>query len=218
MTVSRSQPESNVTAPAAAPERSGLRVGPLIRWLHLYGSMLGLAALLFFSVTGITLNHPDWMLGGVRREHEFRGTLPLDWVGPSLSEDRVARLEIAERLRRDHPVRGAVDEFRVDEREIMVAFKGPGYSGDAFIERQTGAYRLGTLSEGWVAVINDLHKGRHTGPGWAWVIDLTAGLLVLVSATGLAFLFLLRRRRISGLAVGLLGIVGLAVAAWWLVP
>ena len=30
------------------------------RWLHIYTSMFGLAAILFFSVTGLTLNHPDW--------------------------------------------------------------------------------------------------------------------------------------------------------------
>ena len=30
-----------------------------MRWLHIYLSMFGLAAVLFFSVTGITLNHPN---------------------------------------------------------------------------------------------------------------------------------------------------------------
>ena len=44
---------------AAAP--TGGRPWPRwIRWLHLYGSMLGLMATLLFAVTGFTLNHADW--------------------------------------------------------------------------------------------------------------------------------------------------------------
>ena len=38
-----------------------------MRWLHIYLSMFSLAVVLFFSVTGITLNHPDWFFGGAER-------------------------------------------------------------------------------------------------------------------------------------------------------
>ncbi len=207
-----------MTGPGPFAPGRARRLGAVIRWLHLYGSMLGLAALLFFSVTGITLNHPAWMLGGTRRENQFEGRLDPAWIQPDLAPDRVARLEIVERLRRDHAIRGAVDEFRTDDREILVAFKGPGYTADAFIDRAAGTYRLGVVREGWVAVMNDLHKGRHTGPAWAWLIDLTAALLVVVSATGLAFLLVLRRRRLPGLLAGLAGTALLVAVARWLVP
>ena len=30
------------------------------RWLHIYLSLISFGAILFFSVTGLTLNHPDW--------------------------------------------------------------------------------------------------------------------------------------------------------------
>lgn len=33
------------------------------RWLHVYTSMIALFIVLFFGVTGITLNHPDWTFG-----------------------------------------------------------------------------------------------------------------------------------------------------------
>ena len=46
---------------------------PSMRWLHIYLSMFGLAAVLFFSVTGITLNHPDWFFGEAERRVEAEG-------------------------------------------------------------------------------------------------------------------------------------------------
>ena len=38
----------------AAARRQGAR------WLHIYGSMASFAVVLFFAVTGLTLNHQDW--------------------------------------------------------------------------------------------------------------------------------------------------------------
>ena len=37
-----------------------------MRWLHVYLSMISLAVVLFFSVTGITLNHPDWFFDAAK--------------------------------------------------------------------------------------------------------------------------------------------------------
>ena len=56
----------------------------------------------------------------------------------------------------------------------MVTFKGPGYAADAFIDRESGRYDLTQTYHGFIAVINDLHKGRDTGPAWSVVIDVSA--------------------------------------------
>ncbi len=176
-----------------------------MRWLHIYASMLGLATLLFFSVTGLTLNHPDWMWGGQRRELRLSGRLNPAWLAPGGDETSVDRLAVAEELRRSHGLRGLVDDFRVDDAECSVAFKGPGSSADVLIRRDTGAYELTVATEGFLALVNDLHKGRHTGPAWAMVIDVTAGLLTLVALSGLWLLLYVRRRRIPGLWTGLGG-------------
>ena len=60
---------------------------------------------------------------------------------------------------------------------------------------------------GLVAVMNDLHKGRDSGKVWGWMIDLSAVLMVLVSVTGMALIFFLSKRRVSGLVVAGLGTV-----------
>ena len=83
-----------------------------------------------------------------------------------------------------------------------------GYSADTFIERDSGKYELTETRQGLAAVMNDLHKGRDTGAVWAGIIDVSAGLMVLVSLTGLALIFFLQKRRMSGLiAVGIGGLL-----------
>ena len=151
---------------------------------------------LFFSITGLTLNHAEWIVGGLRQT-EKTGQLPVEW----LSGTEPKKLEIVEKLRSMFGVRGAVEEFRVDERECTVAFKGPGYAADAFVTRATGALKLTVAEEGSLAALNDLHKGRHTSKTWAWVIDISAILLTLISLTGLGLLFYLKRIRTAGLMV-----------------
>ena len=126
-------------------------------------------------------------------------------------------MKIAEFLRRTHSLRGIVEEFRTDENECSITFKGPGYGADVFIQRESGKYEINELSEGPIAWLNDLHKGRHTGSGWSLVIDITAVLLIIVSASGLVVRLFIKRRRRSGLLTVAGGTALLAGLAWWLI-
>ncbi|MCA9151149.1 MAG: PepSY-associated TM helix domain-containing protein [Planctomycetales bacterium] len=186
-----------------------------MRWLHIYLSMLGLVALLFFSVTGITLNHPDWFLGYAELSRSETGQLEAAWLAPDTDVDKLA---IVEFLRQQHGIHGALAEFNVDELQCMVTFKGPGYSADTFVDRETGKYDLTLVELGWVAVINDLHKGRDSGAAWKWLIDVIAILCCVLSITGLVLLFYIKRRRVSGSVVGILGGAALLVIYWIWVP
>jgi uncharacterized protein len=181
---------------------------------------------LFFSVTGITLNHPDWLFGSAKRSIQSEGRMSVQWLhretsaaqstDPSDLSGQVAKLEVVEYLRRMHGVGGALAEFKADERECIVAFRGPGYDADAFIDRPSGRYTLTQSYHGFIAVINDLHKGRDTGKAWSLLIDLAAALMTLISLTGLVLLFYLKRRRIPGMVVALVGtIVIIAVILIW---
>ena len=199
-----------------------------MRWLHIYLSMFGLGTVLFFGLTGITLNHPDCVFGDAEVVVRAEGQVDARWLepapGPSGSkadadpDGPVRRLEVVEHLRREHGIRGALAEFKVDDRECMVTFKGPGYSADAFIERETGRYKMTESRLGFLAVINDLHKGRDTGAAWAVVIDLSAALMVVISLTGLILLFYIKRRRVPGTIIGLVGTAALAGMYWFWVP
>lgn len=193
-----------------------------LRWLHIYASMFGLAVTLFFSATGITLNHSDWF-GEAQQSSSAEGALKPEWVKynkPAENDGQaspdelqgVARLEVVEHLRSSQGVRGALAEFNGDDRECMVTFKGPGYAADAVIDRATGKYKLTQTSHGLVAVLNDLHKGRDSGPGWSLLIDISAVILCFISITGLGLIFFLKMRRGPGLVIALAGtIVSMAI-------
>ncbi|CAN5659038.1 PepSY-associated TM helix domain-containing protein [soil metagenome] len=191
-----------------------LKFAALARWLHIYVSMFGLAVVLFFSVTGLTLNHPDWFFDNVESSDLTDGQIDLAWL--HAETDQVNKLEIVEYLRNTHDVRGALAEFQIDDYEFMVIFEGPGYSADAFIDRETGRYTLTQSYEGFIAVLNDLHTGRDTGAAWSWVIDISAVLLTLISLSGLILLFYLRLRRVAGVVMILIGaVIVFAVYGLW---
>jgi len=167
------------------------------RWLHIYLSMGSFAILFFFALTGLTLNHQDWF-ANQQRTAVFKGAVDQGWVRPPAGKE-VGKLEIVERLRNAHEIRAALTDFRVEDAQLAVNFKGPGYTADAFIDRNSGAYELTETRMGWGAIINDLHKGRDSGPIWSRLIDASAVLMILVSLTGLALIFFLAKRRRSGL-------------------
>jgi hypothetical protein len=191
-----------------------------MRWLHIYVSMFGLASILFFGVTGLTLNHPDWFFAGEESTFEARGEMDPKWLQAEPSPNdpmQVARFEIVEHLRSTNGVRGPA-EFSVDDLECLVTFKGPGYAADATIDRETGKYEVNQTYHGFLAVINDLHKGRDTGAAWSVLIDVSAVLMTVISLTGLVLLFYLKLRRKPGLIVGLIGTVAVALVYWFGVP
>lgn len=179
------------------------RTARFSRWLHVYLSMLCFIIVLFFAVTGITLNHAEWF-DGKQVENKYTGSVPVNWVNtPDTS--RIKKLEIVELLRINYGIRGFVSDFLIQTDECSLSFKGPGYSADAFISRKDGKFQLTELRLGLIAVLNDLHKGRDSGKSWSWLIDVSSGFLTLVSLSGLVMLFFLKKKRLGGLLLVIIG-------------
>ncbi len=170
------------------------RTAIITRWLHIYLSMISFAVVLFFAVTGVTLNHADALSHG-DKVTELHGTLTPQELGSASNPDKLA---IVEHIRNAHGIHGAVSDMRVEDEEITFSFRGPGYSADATVQRP-GTYTVVETRSGFIAVLNDLHKGRDTGKVWSAFIDVSGVLLTLVSLTGLVLVFFVYKRRLSGL-------------------
>jgi hypothetical protein len=155
--------------------------------------MVSFAILFFFAATGLTLNHQDWFAG---QQHtvEAKGKLDAAWLGKD-----VQKLQIVEQLRKVHGIKAALGDFRVDDSQLSISFKGPGYTADIFVDRGAGTYDLTETRMGFGAVINDLHKGRDAGRAWGWLIDVVAVFMTLVAISGLSLIFFLAKWRRSGL-------------------
>lgn len=141
------------------------RTAAISRWLHVYLSMISFLVVLFFAVTGITLNHAEWF-DGEQVENKYTGNVPMTWVNtPDTSQ--VKKLEIVEFLRKKYNIKSFVSDFMIQADEVSLSFKGPGYSADAFISRKYGTFQLTELRLGLIAVLNDLHTGRDSGKAWS---------------------------------------------------
>jgi uncharacterized protein len=159
--------------------------------------MGSLAIILFFAVTGITLNHQDWF-ANQQSTSERHGIIDSSLLKTAVPGG-VDKLQVVEALRIEAGMRGALSDFRIDDRQCEVVFKGPGYEASALIDRATGRYDVTESRMGFAAVINDLHKGRDTGGVWKAVIDISAALLVFISLTGLSLLYFVHKYRLAGM-------------------
>jgi hypothetical protein len=164
--------------------------------LHWISAAVCFAALLLFTITGITLNHaasisarPDVRTHTAQLPLELRATLtagatPLDatlagWIGREFHID-MSRV---------------VPEW--SDEELYLSAPGPGRDAWVSIDRATGGAKSEATDRGWIAFFNDLHKGRNTGTAWTWFIDLIAASCVFFSLTGLILLQIQARQRKS---------------------
>ena len=166
-----------------------------LRQWHWISSALCLAGLLLFAATGFTLNHAATLEAKPKTTHVEK-TLP-------------AGLAAALAGARDkHPVTAAVsaaveravgvDISRrpadVSDEEIYVDLATPGVDASVTLGRD-GSLVYERTTRGVVAVLNDLHKGRHAGPVWSLFIDVLAIACVVFALTGLGLLWLYSRNR-----------------------
>jgi len=173
------------------------------RWLHIYLSMISFFILLFFAVTGLTLNHTEWF-ADQQYTKTIKGNLNTNWV-KGKDSTTIAKLEIVEFVRNQHAIGGAVSEFTTDDYQCAISFSGPGYSADVFVNREDGSYEISETKTGLFGIINDLHKGRDSGKAWKLLIDVSAILMTVVSLSGLVMLFFLKKKRMAGLLLILAG-------------
>ncbi|WP_222909364.1 PepSY-associated TM helix domain-containing protein [Pseudomonas sp. DNDY-54] len=169
-------------------------LGTLRQW-HWISSALCLVGMLLFAVTGITLNHaaqiearPDI----VERQARLPASLQEKLLATQPSEGLPAELEGW--LESELKLELAGREAEWSDGELYVALPRPG--GDAWLslDLNSGELLFEATDRGWIAYLNDLHKGRNTGGAWSWFIDIFAGVCVLFSITGL----LLLQRHASG--------------------
>ncbi|MBL0946061.1 MAG: PepSY-associated TM helix domain-containing protein [Hydrogenophaga sp.] len=180
------------TAPAtqAAPQRA-YWLKTLHQW-HWISSALCLIGMLLFAFTGITLNHaadipatpvvqqrtaelPEALRAAIALKDDEPDSAPLPpalqaWLGEALGVGLPA------------------SDAEWSPEEIYLSLPRPG--GDAWlrIDRESGAVAYERTDRGWISYLNDLHKGRHTGPVWKGFLDVFSVACLVFSITGLLIL------------------------------
>jgi hypothetical protein len=190
-------PDPKKGKPPAINKARAFWLKQLHTW-HWISAGLALAGMILFAVTGITLNHAA-QIKATPVVADQTGTLP----APLLT--RLA--EMPEETAAPVPpavARWAAQTFKANiggkptettADEVYVALAMPGGDGWLTIDRATGEAQYEVTSQGWVAYINDLHKGRNTGSVWYWFIDVFAAACIVFALTGLTLLWLHSRSR-----------------------
>lgn len=156
------------------------------RTVHVYFSIALLIILVFFSITGITLNHADTMTSEPQTEViilDSLPSLPLDDNGMI-----TASPELAEYVSEAFGIRLGLAQLEIEERFVTIEYDGPGLQALVEIDQDLGEVYAEKTYYGWIAVLNDLHKGRYTHIVWNALIDISAIILVIFSLAGFVLL------------------------------
>jgi len=175
-----------------------------LRWIHINFSMGMLIVLALFAFTGITLNHPHWFGPETPAKQLQQLALPERFLSQKQQRFELQEQALISWLRQQD-IKGIASspELYIEQQdgqlsiaEASMDFKGPGYNASVFIDLLAGEAEIETTDYGWVAQLNDLHKGRNTGDAWIVFIDISALLTLLLAISG-ACLLLPRTKRLK---------------------
>lgn len=177
---------------------------------HWVSAAVSLLGMLLFAATGLTLNNAAWFkTQAVTQERELALPPPLR---QALSElPREGRIAVPPALAgwaaRQFGIELAGRETEASADELYIALPGPGHDSWLAIDRAEGWAVYRQTRMGWLAFLNDLHKGRHAGVAWSWFIDVMAVACIVFSLTGLGLLYLHGRGRPMTWPLASLGLV-----------
>ena len=195
-----------VNAAAGAGRRASW-LKTLHRW-HWISSALCLVGMLLFAFTGLTLNHAGEIESRprvVNRQAALPPALRSRLAGPDGKRPLPPALRDWAEAQFGLALDARSAEWSGDE--VYLSLPRPG--GDAWLRftRADGRAEYERTDRGWVAYLNDLHKGRNTGPAWSWFIDLFALACLVFAGTGLLILRLHAAKRPATWPVVAFGLV-----------
>ena len=201
------------------PRKKRISRGWWLKQLHTWhwiSAAISLAGMLMFALTGITLNHAASIPGHPAAEDRSATLAPsllrLLKATPK-TDDAAMPGPVAEAVAAPAGLDPTGRGGEWSDDEVYVAMPRPG--GDAWVSvsRADGTIKAEVTRQGWISLLNDLHKGRNTGLPWRLFIDAFALAAIVFTGTGLLLLqFHARHRRKTWPLVGLGIAVPLIVA------
>jgi hypothetical protein len=159
-----------------------------------------LVGMLLFAVTGITLVHAG----------QIEAKPVVTTIERELPAELLAQLTPLAETTELMPLPAPVAEWAQKETgarvagkpgdwssgfDVRVDLKRPGGDGWLSIDLETRKVIHETTDKGAISYLNDLHKGRDTGPFWWIFLDVFAAASILFCITGLMLLWMHAERR-----------------------
>jgi hypothetical protein len=157
------------------------------RLWHGWLSAFAFIALMFFSATGLLLNHPEWS------------------GSDAAPVESHARLDPAELKAKNAPalgklltdrklVHGVYASGDIDEDLALLRFEGVTGNTSVTLDLSSGKADIAWQKATALTVLNDLHRGKNAGPAWKGLIDISAGLFLVLSLIGYVLFFSMRHK------------------------
>lgn len=203
------------TAVCPNRKRTRFRVGfyRQCRIWHGYLSAVAFVALIFFSLTGIFLNHPEWFAGEGAGPIERSLKIPNQSLVEALKQPDIPRV-LAQSLAHLTKLRGAFQAGEIEDNRALIRMSGASGSSDITVNLETGEATIVIERAKLITIINELHRGTNSGRVWRVLIDVVAVLTLVISLIGYIIVFSLKVRLKNALLLtgfSMLLLVGLFV-------
>ena len=202
MTVSK--PNNFANVPALSLK---LRVYRQCRLWHGYLSAFAFVALLFFAVTGIFLNHPEWFTSKAPPVQSQNLTLTTAQVEELRTSPEPAQ-DLTRIVAAQTTLYGEYNDGAVVGEEVFARLKGVRGSSDLRANLSDSSVQVTAEPATTMALLNALHRGEQAGAAWRTYIDVAAGALILVALAGFAIFFSMTARLQTALLITGSSVVG----------
>jgi hypothetical protein len=185
---------------------------------HGYLSAFAFLALIFFAVTGLFLNHPEWFEAKGEQPTRDRTVqlAPADLAAAKAAKDPARAL--TELVRRQTPLIGAFQSGEVIDEEAMIRLEGPKGSSDLVVDLASGKAEVTVKTARLIDTLNELHRGKNSSGAWKAVIDISAILILALSIIGYVLFFTLRFRLKTSLILTVVSLGAMLAVVVFLTP
>lgn len=183
----------------------------LCRMWHGYLSAAAFVWLLFFSITGILLNHPSWLRHDKPVVASTQFHLPPDDLA-SVRAGTEPGPALVQVLRGKLDLKGQIDSSGLVGQLLFVRMRGASGSTELQLNLQSGQGSAAIESFPVSTRLKELHRGENAGPVWRAMIDITGFALVATSLLGL-MIYLSMRFRLRTASLVIVGGLAAMVAA-----
>lgn len=182
------------------------------RYVHGWLSAFAFLILMFFALTGLFLNNPNW----------FEPAKDENTVTVSMTPDLLAKVkgqenpstDILNFVRSEHTLVGRFQSSEVLDGEVMIRLESPAGSTDVWAMLDTGEIEVSSKPASTVSLINDLHRGKNAGTAWSWLIDISAITILILSIAGFILFLSIKSRLLTHLLLTAASLAVLILFIW----
>ena len=182
------------------------------RYVHGWLSAFAFLTLLFFSVTGLLLNHPEWF-EPTKTEQTTQLILP-ESILKSIKQQENPSDAILNYVRQQQNVVGRYQSSEVMDNEVMIRLESPAGATDIWVMTDTGEMEITQKPASTVSMLNDLHRGKNSGLAWSWLIDISAIIVIALSLVGYILFLSIKTRLVTHLVLTAASLALIILLIW----